>query len=681
MFISTKSTKFTMLKLYTNSVLKNSILYSQLLRIAPCRSYSSQKQTEAKVPRLKTAINAAVKSKELDQPMTAKELREMRSAKSLKPTKKEVAIRAQFLMDFAFVLRPYMKDYFSDINNLLTHTPKYLRERDIIAAFLGLQNIHQLDSPYIITKAVQRHLNENQPACAMHLCRMSPENSTIAMNHLLKYLCDTQKFSLVHKVYNNLKKWGVRPNERTFSVLTKAGLGEDKKLYKHGVEQLLKDYRVAMESTKSPNSKRIYTNSTLAAIARSSTPQNAIEFYESIPKSGVLARDAITYTTFLNFLAKASKHDEPLIASYRKKVWEEVRSRIEKKELKMDSKLMTAYLNALSISEAPEDFQKISSLVEKYYTYDSAEDVLSAKYKFTEAELDIVLRSALHTDNSQKALRYYGMLHKLKDVQLDLSCVHNFLRNFCMTDNLDFNIPKTLLESMVKAFKDGNEKMKPQPLTIHLVWTLFAKNPPADNLTYVEYLKNELMPELDIEMDREMLCSYITTYEKLSQSIYTPSPSVVVDVLKYVDENFDKLNIENSKPITHRHLRSAYQSIKSLSKIALNSDTLMEQFENKELDWIKNLKAKSSKMNADLKAKYPGSLITEKSLKEREINLHHEAQKELTKRYRRLREYNEVYRRKSGKKLDTIKLKESMKRSVHDEELTIPKSYELLELY
>lgn len=447
--------------------------------------------------------------------------------------RKKTAQELQNVRDFTFILRPYLRKYFSSIDSVLRSTPTLIENKDVVAVFLGYRKKFDYNRSYCVTKVVEENLEANRPAYALHACRLGRENATVGMNILLTYLCKTEKFSTVFKVYNNLKKWGVPANERTYAILTHSGASFDSKMDKADVKTLLKIYQDFIEKENSPKSKLIYTNSTLNSLSKTSFPLEAYEFYKEIPTKGSFSRDTITYSTMLNLIYRLRNPAKyPDLVALRDTIWNEALSRVKSGEIKMTDKLVNSYCNSLTLSENPKTFEKIETVFKRYFEMDFSADTKTNKYEFTEVQLDTILKSALRTGNQKEVLKYYKDLDGMKSVKIDRSCLHNFLRNFAVIEDFDISIVEDLFSKVLN--KTPKKEILPfNSLSIHLTWRLFTIAKSSIDISKIEEMKNSWVLDLDIPIDDLVLGGYLACYVKAIQDKAIPSLDQALEAINF----------------------------------------------------------------------------------------------------------------------------------------------------
>lgn len=595
--------------------------------------------------------------------------------------RKARAQKAQTMMDFGFVLRPYMKEYFSNVNNLLQSTPNYLEEREIVGAFLGLSSLKQLENGYTVGQIVDKNLEKKRPAYAMHLCRMAKTQGTVGMNRLLQYLCDTDDFKHVFKVYNNLKKWGVPPNERTYSILTHAGVNADCRTYRTNIKILLQIYKDAMAKATSNTSKAIYTNSTLVSLCRFSLPQNAYEFYMQIPSTGRFSRDEITYSTMLNLVARQKNFsDFPELQNLNKIIWDEVNSRVAKKELKFTPRLIDSYCNSLCNRNFTNPYFEVDDLYHKHFNFNDS-TIFDKKFPFTEVQLDILLKSCLYSRKYEQAVEIYHSLNNMPNVYLDLSCVHNFLRNFAFVPMLDFQVPRTLLDRMVKCGRSKGGKMKLTSLSIKLFWRAFQQSNSFD-INVVDEMRDKVIPDFHIPVDDHIISEYASLYAHAALSNNPPSSQQLLYACKFLHDNISIIsNVSKTQPNPLRIDRGLSKGI-IMCRCALDDQANYEALKNGDLKWLVELCEKLKGLQIQLKETFKDNPVFKSALENKKSNesmIFHEKQKEMLRRYRKVIQNHEIHIAKSSMKNLKSVLKNHAMRTVAPNSNEL-KEHEVLEV-
>lgn len=594
--------------------------------------------------------------------------------------RKKAAQKSQVLMDYAFVLRPYMRDYFSSIESVLHSTPNFLEENDIVASFLGFRHKYDYTKPFCITKVVEENLKANRPAYALHACRIGRESSTAGMNILLGYLCNRGKFEDIFKVHTNLNKWGVRSDTETYSILRRAGISLDSKMYKPDIGSLLTIYEDFMSKTTSPKSKIIFTNSILISLAKYSFPRNAYDFYRNIPSYGAFSRDSITYSTMLNLIYHLDNPAKfPELVRLRDIIWNEALSRVNSGEIKMTEKILNSYCNCLSLLESPEAYSRIVSLYEHYYDMEFLTLVKKEKYTFTEVQLDIVLRSALYTKSYSEALKYYENLDNMKSVKLDRSCVQNFLRNFSLVKNFNISILDKFLQKILHQESNGTA-IPMDSLTMNLACRIYADSETPFDISKVEEIKDSFLTKFEIPVDDLVLSGYLSCYATaIKNSSF--SPSEALKAASFVNENLDAISYVLPAQKNPLRISRALHNMINLGKYIVKNESQLNLSNPEQLDWLRSSVERCQNLQQELKKNFANHPTFDriKNNSQIEFSIFHEKQKEILARFRRLIEYHEVHIAKASMKVVKSKLKSHAARRLERPPVPI-KAHENLEI-
>jgi hypothetical protein len=460
--------------------------------------------------------------------------------------RKHKAETGQRKQDMQYLLTPYLEEYFSSLNNVLEgKMPKFLKERMVVVSFLGLKRLSQLENSFTVDQHVEKLLKEGKLPHAIHLCKMAKETGSVGMNQILKYLMQKGQKDTATKVLNVLKKSGCLSTDRTPVILVKNSGSSDKKLSPTDVQKLLKNYEFSISKTKSAQAKTILSNALLDNLVKNSSTKYAIAMYRDIPDKGRFSRDCQTYTTMLNMISHQPLPLKKEIIDLRKEIWSEVEQREENGDLTVDSKLVDAYCNSLSLQTGTQYFNMVSEVNEKYYSLDmSKEPEGSKKFPFTERQFDILLKSAVNTESYSQASKLFDRIQDFKHVVLDLQIYHNLLRSAYLWKNSHIATVK-ILNQMILDFKSGGEKSRLNSLTIHLAFRNFLKYRGQElDLEFVEKLIHEVLPELDVNIDETIMRSYLALYCKVFRDSHghKPRPDIGLQIVLFIRDNIDSLS-------------------------------------------------------------------------------------------------------------------------------------------
>lgn len=392
-------------------------------------------------------------------------------------------------------------------------------------SFLGLKSLKQLENSFTVDQHVKVLLEQGKLSQAIHLCRMAKNNGSVGMNQILQYLVKKGDHNTANQVFNNMKKWGCTPTERTPVILTKYAAGSTKTLKQTEVQKLLQTYEHSMAKARTASAKLILSNALLENLARNSSVTYAFAMYNDIPSSGRFSRDTKTYTTMLNMIAHQPTPLTKEITAMRKEIWNEVQKREAAGELVVDSILVDAYSNSLALQTDPKYYKTLLELKEQYFSENTdAEPEDSKKFPFTARQFDILLKSAGNTGQFQQAISLYESVQTSSHVKLDLANYHSILRIAHKVKDAP-EVTKKLFDRILTDYRSGNKDVSPTALTIHLVWRnyLLSKHKDID-LNGVEKVLQEVLPELEIPINDMILSSYIAFYLKVFSSSFGRRP-------------------------------------------------------------------------------------------------------------------------------------------------------------
>lgn len=530
-----------------------SFQYRFYAKFAP--DHQSEDWNEQKSERLKSRLGRLVTTNEME--LSSRHQRAAEEAK-LRKMKAETGQQKQ---DMQYLLTPYLEEYFSSLSNVLEgKMPKLLKERMVVVSFLGLKRLSQLENSFTVDQQVEKLLKQGKLPHAIHLCKMAKETGSVGMNQILKYLVQKGQKDTATKVLNVLKKSGCLPTDRTPVILVKNISTSGKKLSPTDVQKLLKNYEFSLAKTKSTQAKTIISNALLDNLVKNSSTKYAIAMYSDIPDRGRFSRDCQTYTTMLNMISHQPMPLEKEIIDLRKEIWFEVERRQEDGALSIDSKLVDAYCNSLSLQTDPRYFKMISEVNDKYYSLDmSQEPEGSRKFPFTERQFDILIKSTVNTESFSQASKLFDRIQEFKHVVLDLQIYHNLLRSAYLWKNSHIATVK-ILNQMIIDMKNGKEKSILNSLTIHLAFRNFLKYRGQEiDLDFIEKLIHEILPEFNIKIDEMIMRSYIALYCKVFRDSHghKPRPNIGNHIVSFIRDNINALSQVSHRQPHPEKLRKA----------------------------------------------------------------------------------------------------------------------------
>lgn len=536
--------------------------------------------------------------------------------------RKKRARFAQETTDFGYLMRPYMEKYFSDIKNVLHETPSFLQEHFVVVSFLGLENVKQLENSYTVDKHVESLLAENKLPYAVHICRMAKDKGSVGMNRILQHLLKKGDHNLATKVFNNMKKWGCTPTERTPVILSKHTIKSEKSLSSTEVQKLIQNYDHSMNKSKTAVSKLILSNSMLETLARSSYVSYAIALFKDIPETGRFSRDSKTYTTMLNMIAHQPTPISREILSLRKSIWSEVQQREHAGELEVDAKLVDAYCNSLAIQKDPKYYHMLLDIKKQYFSDDINVESSIRKFPFTSREFDILFKCAVNTGLHEEAACLFESVSDFKQMKLDLANYHNILRNaYKLSESQAYT--EKVFETMLTDYRAGNQSAHPNSLTIHLVWRNYLQSKGKDiDLQGIENTIQKILPELDISVDEMILSTYVGLYYKVFNSSFgrRPGGRAGIQAVKFIKEHLDEISEVSSRQKFPTRVKKALLNASNICDYTLNHTDNRSKIDD-ELLWIKDVKSNIQQLLKTLADNFnPKPEITEEAMPVKRFN-------------------------------------------------------------
>lgn len=499
---------------------------------------------------------------------------------------------AQETSDLAHLLRPHLEMYFSDLNKVLTTNPSFLQERLVVLSFLGLDKVKQLENSYTVEQQVSKLLDEDKLPFAVHLCRMAKSRGSVGMNRILQHLVKRSEHTLASKVFQNLKKWGCAPTERTSVILSKVRGKPGSMLKPTEVEKLVKNYEHSMSRARTTDSKLILSNAMLETLTRNSSVTYALAMYNDIPDNGKFSRDSQTYTTMLNMIAHQPTPLSHDLISMRKKIWAEVLLREENGQLKVDSKLVDSYCNSLALQTDPKYFRIILQIRDQYFSDNmDIEPENSTKFPFTSRQFDIFLKSAISTGQYEEGAKLFDSVPNLKHVKLDRENYHNVLRNASKLKN---SKPATeaVFKAMLSESRAGNDEVKPTTITITLVWRNYLQSRHDEiDLNGVEHIVQELLPELQIPLDINIFANYVAFYYKVFSSSFGRRPGIDsgFQATGFIRDNLNLLSDVSNQKKHPQRIKKALLNASNICDYTVNHRQ-SQGIDSDGLEWVKELK-------------------------------------------------------------------------------------------
>ncbi|KAL4871835.1 hypothetical protein BDV12DRAFT_163196 [Aspergillus spectabilis] len=217
----------------------------------------------------------------------------------------------------------------------------------------------------ILAERVRRLLNQNNIALAAGIVRAAQSQGIdciAAWNHILGYCLDKKNPKAAFRFWNDMKKRGRRPNERSYTIMfegiSKARVHDP--INPVRVAQTI--YRSISDPTTSTKPNIIHTNAMLKVCWRHGNMDLLWEIAADLPEDGPGSPDTTTYSIILNaivdsveeYASKLKKHE--LAGGYNKqlsgvaegkRIWADVVYRWKRGQLALDNKLVSAMARVL----------------------------------------------------------------------------------------------------------------------------------------------------------------------------------------------------------------------------------------------------------------------------------------------------------------------------------------------
>lgn len=178
----------------------------------------------------------------------------------------------------------------------------FLRDKRLLFTILGVSG-EQLRDAKLISDDVEKFLKRNQPEKALLLIRLSnTKKSVVAMNKLIEYyLVNRHDCSTALSLFNWRKKWGIYPNEESFTILFDGISKLPYKISQKNANNLINIIVGLIQNTNLDfQVNDIHFNSAMSALINSKDGKAIFELFDMRPKH--VKKTAITYTILLKGL-------------------------------------------------------------------------------------------------------------------------------------------------------------------------------------------------------------------------------------------------------------------------------------------------------------------------------------------------------------------------------------------
>ncbi|BDD56050.1 hypothetical protein MAP00_001530 [Monascus purpureus] len=229
-----------------------------------------------------------------------------------------------------------------------------------------------------ISDRVAKMLRSGQIALAAELVRTAQKRGmecTVAWNHLMTFSMEKGEPLAAFKFYNDMKKRGRKPNDRTYTIMLKGLASAPRDPALHPVRAAYAIYRSSFASNTHPN---IYHSNSMLDVCRRHGDMDMLwQVAGELPEEGPDAPDRRSYTVILHSIREASQRDVAKMQKQEvdkilerksqsvleaKRVWTDIVFRWKKGQLSIDNVLVGAMAEALLDSSSERDCYNVFAL-------------------------------------------------------------------------------------------------------------------------------------------------------------------------------------------------------------------------------------------------------------------------------------------------------------------------------
>ncbi|GJJ68224.1 hypothetical protein EMPS_00570 [Entomortierella parvispora] len=219
--------------------------------------------------------------------------------------------------------------------------------------------------PYLLSEKVVKFARNGKLDDAIALVLEAPKTrqNEVVWNHLIQESAKLGKASQSWQLLNDMKKRGIEPNARTFTILLNAlAINSDSP----NTVARAKELYTQMQESEDNEPELVHTNAFLKVCSRAEDLEAMKEIYDTMPKSGPRAPDVVTYNILINAYARKGGNTGFDLAW---KTWEDFLEARTKRpdELDLDPRLVDAVLLACRQATALTLIKRGYKLVESLY--------------------------------------------------------------------------------------------------------------------------------------------------------------------------------------------------------------------------------------------------------------------------------------------------------------------------
>ncbi|ODV98162.1 hypothetical protein PACTADRAFT_47965 [Pachysolen tannophilus NRRL Y-2460] len=481
----------------------------------------------------------------------------------------------------------------------------------LIYSVLGTSG-EQLKDSEIVEKDVLKFLSRNDLNKAIYLSRLAGTHGIVAMNRILNYLLvEQQDANGAISLFNFRKKWGVPPNEHTFTILFD-GLS---KISKPLNEKILIKILNIFNGTKEKNPELIsiiHVNSLLSALTNSSDLTHAFKFFQELPTEGKLKAENKTFTILFKGLSQAELDDD-LCIERANLFWKALTEKLTYKAI--DSKLIQSYasvfltrsnLKYISYSltilnnwfeicdedKRSQVFRYSESHKFKYNSHSKTIELLSieeinpfkTRFELNKAALDLYLQGLNKLGLYKEAVHVYQTyVSKIRDTA-DIELFNNFLKNYTKSSkvkkeliNKDVEInPITFIYNQLSDLN-----LKPNGFTNYIIFN-FLDDQILQNMNEMNQDKALQFLKLLREIDKFRVSNFtrnnlIDSFKLCSRLADYLTKENLVDILR--KDYFENYELTNLMPLltNHQEIKHSSIDIKKIKTIEIKALSLLKK--------------------------------------------------------------------------------------------------------
>ncbi|KAK6508312.1 hypothetical protein TWF506_010407 [Arthrobotrys conoides] len=184
----------------------------------------------------------------------------------------------------------------------------------------------------------------------------------VAWNHVIEWKLKRGNIQTAMKMYNEMKKRGVKPDSYTYLRLLN-GLADNASTMPSALGRALTVYYALTAPSSTVKASIMHTNAALKVCAQAKDVDAMWDIAERIPDKGRGQADTLTYTTLLNGIRNSIETGSPDKSIMEgRELWENILLKWQDGQLEMDEGLGCAMARLLMKSMKPEDWDEVLSL-------------------------------------------------------------------------------------------------------------------------------------------------------------------------------------------------------------------------------------------------------------------------------------------------------------------------------